>query len=243
MTEIFKTGIKVFGKLIIVVLICNFICLSTQMLSTSLFCDTVGYSVYGYEGEDEDDLHHLYDHYYNDGEDTRLTEYNESEYTLQRRSIRTEMSTPGKAVFLIVTQIICVIITISFLYKPLWSLGVRDSNSVKFKHIKEDKLKGFKIGLVASVPSLLFYIFFIFCGNSIAPNMPTVIYTWLNCHVFSLLTLIFDSFPTAGTLGVFQYLLLFILQFATPIFAAVCYLLGYKNIDIAEKVVYEKNEE
>lgn len=243
MSEILKVGFKIFGKLIIIILICNFICLSTQMLSTSLFCDTIGYSVYGYEGDNEEDLHFLYEYYYEDGEDTKLNEYNDSEYTLQRRSIRTKMSTIGKTAFLLVSQVICVIITVAFLYKPLWNLGVKDSNSVKFKHTKEDKLKGLKIGLVATVPSILFYIFFIFCGISIAPDMPTVIYTWLNCHVFSFLTLVFDSFPTAGSLGILQYLLLFILQFIIPLFAMGCYLLGYKNIDIAEKVVYEKNEE
>lgn len=243
MSSIFKTACKVWGKLIVIILLCNFICLTTQVLSTSLFCETVGYSVYGYEGDNEDDLRFLYEHYYKDGEDKQIENYNNSDYTLQRRSIREEMTGLGKTVFLLISQIICAIITIAFLYKPLWSLGVKDSNAVRFKHTKEDKLKGLKIGVIASIPTFLIYILFVLCSIKFAPDMPTVIYTWLNCHLFSFLDLIFTSYPTAGTLGILQYLLLFILLAVIPAFCMGCYLLGYKNIDIGEKVVYKNDKE
>ncbi len=243
MKNVFNMGLKVFGKMIVVVLICNFICLSAQMVSTSLFCETIGYSIYGYEGDNEEDLHFLYEYYYEDGEDTKLAEYNNSDYTLQRRSIRSEMSTIGRTVFLLVSQVLCFIILVSFLYQPLWKLGFKDSNSVRFGRSKEDKFKGLKIGLVASLPAIAFYIVFILCGAFWAPDMPTVLYTWLNCHLFSFTTLIFSSYPTAGTLGILQYALLFLLLFVLPLFSQGCYMLGYKNIDIGEKAVYKENKE
>ena len=70
MKENFKTGAKLFLKLIVVNIMCFFVVMSFSVLSTAAFTKNVGYKAYG-TSSDSSEPQELYTHYYADGEDTK----------------------------------------------------------------------------------------------------------------------------------------------------------------------------
>ena len=154
MKEVTKLGLKQFLRLILINVMCFFVVISFSVLSTAAFTKNIGYTAYGTSSESSEP-EELYTYYYADGEDTKKQEYTDRGYTVSESKIRSTLSGTGNAVFLTVSQIFCLLILISFIYPNLWQLGTKDSNLVKFKHEKEDRLKGVKVGAVSVIPLYL----------------------------------------------------------------------------------------
>ena len=74
MKENFKTGAKLFLKLIVVNIMCFFVVMSFSVLSTAAFTKNVGYKAYG-TSSDSSEPQELYTYYYAEGEDTKKAEY------------------------------------------------------------------------------------------------------------------------------------------------------------------------
>lgn len=239
MKEIWKNGAKLFLKIIVVNIMCFFIVISFSVLSTAAFTKNVGYKAYG-TTSDSSETKELYTYYYDDGEDTKKAEYEGQGYTVTESSIRSEISGTGKAVFLTVSQIFCLLILISFIYPNIWHIGTTDSNLVKFKHKKEDRLKGFKIGAVAVIPAYLLLIFLVVAKAGAVPDFPVVLYKFLNSSLYSLIEVILGSAVKVGELAVWRLILLFVLPLIVPAVSGIAYILGFKNFSIGEKLVYKK---
>ena len=120
-------------------------------LATALFTQEIGYEAYGVkEGSTQNEF--LYTYYTKDGEDTKKAEYEEQGYTVSTTQIRDNMSKAERNVFLVISLIGTLWLTGSFIYGVSWMFGNKDSNKVHFGRIKEDKLRGAKIGLIATIP-------------------------------------------------------------------------------------------
>lgn len=237
-TGILKNAAIVFGKMLIVVIICNFVCLSLQMVATTVFTEVRGYSVYGYKGENSNDAVFLYEYYTADGEDENADEYLQQGYTLQKRSIRTDMFPVGRVVFLVVAQAACFITLVGFIHTPIFKCGTSDSNAVAFGRRKYDRLKGIKIGLLAAVPSFVIYIIFVvlsLCGKTASADA----YTVFNAHLFSLLKTIYWGKNDFCDFGAVQYIITALTTLIMPAAVAVSYQLGFKNISLAQKIIYK----
>lgn len=239
MKEIFKSGGKLFLKTIVINIMCFFIVISFSVLATAAFTKNIGYKAYG-TSSDTSSQTELYTYYFEDGEDSYKSTYEEQGYSVSTVSIRSQISGTGNVVFLTVSQIFCMLILISFIYPNLWHDGTNDSNLVRFKHKNEDKLKGFKIGAVAAIPNYLFLIFLVIAKLGAVPSFPMVLYKFLNSAFYSIIQIIVGSAVTVAELAVWRLMLLFILPLVIPIAAGVAYILGYKNISIGEKMVYKK---
>lgn len=225
-------------KLFVAGIMCFFVVMSFSVLATAAFTENIGYKAYG--AEDGGETRELYTHYYSDGEDTLKAEYEEQGYTVTESSIRSEISGVGNTVFLTVTQIFCLLITLSFVYPKLWSIGTTDSNLVRFKHKSEDKLKGLKIGAVSVIPQYIVLLCFIAAKAGLYPKMPAVLLKLVNPSFWSLIQLVIGSAATVGELSVIRLVLLCLLPLIIPAVACGAYILGYKNISIGEKIVYKK---
>lgn len=234
---IFKNGAKLFLKLIIVSLMCLFVSMSISVLCTAAFTKNVGYEAYGVKSESDKRVH-LYTYYTADGEDTQKAQFEEQGYQISTVGIRSSLTKTGNAVFLSVTQIICFVLLMSFVYSQLWTLGNKDIGAVKYTDAKEDKLKGLKIGLIANIPSTLIYLAIIFSqlfGNA----KPFIsIFRLCNYKYFAFVSLIIGK--STDSLSVLQYLLLALLLTIVPLIAFISYNIGYKDIVISEKIVYKK---
>lgn len=237
-----KSGGKLYLKQIVATFMCFFICISMSVLFTAGFTEDIGYIAYGTKEDDTEQVQ-LYTYYKADGEDTKKQEYEDKGYTVTTSAIRSELSGTGNTLFLIVTQIFCIVISASFIYPDMWQLGCKDSNLVRFKHREKDIFKGLKIGLIASVIPFIGFIFFVLCGVALMKSMPVAIYKFMCSQYYTFIELICGDAVTAGELGVLQYVLLFLLLFIVPVIAFGAYLLGYKDISLGEKFVYKKNKE
>lgn len=238
MKEILKNSLSLFGRTIVIDIMCFFMVISLSVLATAAFSENIGYIAYGVSSESEESKE-LYRHYYEDGEDIKKAEYEENGYTISESKIRSEISKTGNSVFLTVSAIFCLILTVSFVYPKFWQMGTKDSNLVHFKHKNEDKLKGLKCGILAVIPGILLLIAFAF----IIPNTQTALYKFLNCNSYTFIHLILGSAKTFKDLSILQILGLLLLKAIVPLTAYVAYLLGYKNISLGEKFIYKKNKE
>lgn len=237
MREVLKDGGKLFLKIIAVNFICFFIALSFSVLSTAFFSGNIGYTAYGITSGSSE-AQELYTYYYEDGEDTKRSEYEEQGYTVSTAAIRSEISKGGKIFYLTITQIFNLCILVGFIYPFLWQQGTADSNLVKFKHKNQDSFKGVKIGAVAAIPNYLFLIFLVIARLGVLPNFQLVLYKFLNSSVYSFIEVICGKALSVSGLSVWQFILLFLLPLLIPVITGVSYVLGYKNISMGDRFVY-----
>lgn len=241
MKEIFKMGASLFGKMIVVNIMCFFLAISLSVLTTALFTKDIGNTVFVTDAK-SGELITQYEHYYEDGEDTKLKEYESEEYKVTNSVIKSQLSKGANNGFYIVTQIMCAIMVLVFTYPNLWDRGTRDNNLVTFGHAKEDKLKGLKVGVIAAAPSILFSLFLIITKSNIMAKFPVGLLKIIYSSCYGINYAIFGSTLKLGDLSYLQLFLSLLLNFCLPIIAYVSYLLGYKNISIGEKLVYKKEK-
>ena len=240
MKKCFKVGSKILLKLLVVVVLDFFLCISISVLCIGGFTETIGYDAYGYINEG-DQSEYLYTYHNADGEDTKKAEYEAKGYTVVTNSIRSELSGKGQAIYLTVTQIFCLLILIVFVYSPVYELGFKESNLVRFKHAEQDLLRGLKIGVIADGFFILTYIGLVI-SKFLSPEMPTSIYKLLNSYAYSIIEVISGN-AKVGELSVGKLVLLGLPLIIVPAVATAGYILGYKGISLSEKLIYKKNKE
>ena len=240
--EIFTFGGKLFLKLIIVNIMCFFIIMSFSVLSTAAFTKNIGYTAYGTTSESSEQQE-LYTYYYDDGEDTKLKEYEDSGVTVSKSTIRSPMSKTGNILFLTVSQVFSLLILIAFIYPNIWDLGTKDSNLVRFKHKEEDRLKGLKIGLVAVIPLYLARIALVVFKLGAFPKFPLALHRFFNSSFYALIQAITGKAGTVGEASWWRIILLFLPPIIIPAIAWLAYALGIRNFSIGEKLIYKKNKE
>ena len=239
MKEIFKTGLKIYGKTIVVTIMCFFIVISMSTIATGFFSENIGYKAYGATSESSD-YTELYTYYFEDGEDTQKVGFEEKGYTLKLSNIRSEISKSGNLFYLISSQVFCLSILITFLYNTTWTLGIKDNNMVRIGHKTEDKLKGFKAGLISIIPYCIFIICLIILKNGALAKFPPAVLKLATTPFYSFSELIIGRVSTLRDISVIRLIGLILLQLLIPIISGVSYYLGYKDISLGERFVYKK---
>ncbi len=248
---IFKNGIKLSGSLIMAAIISVFLCFSINVICSALFTTEIGYNAYVYETETSTEPMAQYEYLYTDGNgdgkddstDIKMEEYEDQGYIVETQKLRSTLTGMGKTVFLTLTQIFSMIMVVAFASSASYKQGFKDCNLVKIGHTKKDMLKGFKIGLIGNIPFFLLTAFMIAMAFGLAPEFRTVWYAFLCGHFYSLIIWITNGVQTLGQLGVAQLVLLILIQFIAPVISGVAYILGFKEINLTEKLVYKKEVE
>lgn len=242
MKEIFKMGLSLFGKIIIINFMCFFLVISLSVLINAAFTKDIGYTAFGVkEGSEQSEK--LYDYYYDSGEDTQKEQYEAEGYSITTSKIRSAVSKTGNAVFLTLTQLFNIVLLACMIYPSLWQRGTKDSNLVHFKHQPEDKLKGLKCGIIAVVPSVVLLLVLTFLKSTATVSaFPSALLNMLFASTYSFNTLVSGGAATLGELSILKMCIYILLQLLVPAIAYVAYLLGYKNISLGEKFIYKKNK-
>ncbi len=246
--SIFKSGAKLSGSIIAAAVLSLFLCISINVICVAAFTDYIGYNAYVYtEDSDEpiDEYQYLYDDTDGDGKDngtdTKKAEYEEQGYIVTTYKVRSVLEGTGRTVFLSITQVLNMIIIISFASSSVYKQGFKDANLVRTGHQKGDNLKGFKTGLIANIP--FFALFALFVALSVAvPNFRTVWYAFLNSHYYPFILWISGSADVVSKLNILQFALLFAIQLIVPVVSGVAYILGFKEINFTDKLVYKKEK-
>lgn len=247
--NIFKSGAKLSGSIIIAAVLSFFLCISIGVICTSLFTDYVGYDAYVYT-KDSDEPIAQYKYFYidtdgdgkADGTDAKKAAYEDEGYIVTTYKVRSVLEGTSRTVFLSVTQILNLILVISFASSSVYKQGFKDANLVRTGHINADSLKGFKTGLIANIPFFTLFVLLVILYLGIAPKFLMTWYGYLNSHLYSLIFLISgcSNGVTVSELSVLQFVLLFLSQFIVPAISGVAYILGFKEINFTDKLVYKK---
>lgn len=241
MKEYIKMGLSIFGKMILINIMCLFLVISMTVLTDAMFTQAIGYTVFVTDNE-TNELVEQYEHFYADGEDTRTKEIDEEKYNVQKSVIKSKLSKTADMVFYVVTQAICLTLVFIFIYPKLWERGSKDSNLVSFGHLKEDKLKGLKAGVISVIPPVLFTAALLVLKPYMLKEFPVAVIKFVYSWSYSFNALVCGDATKLGDLsfGALVGLLLFNLFIVAV--AGVSYYLGYKHIAVAERLVYEKED-
>lgn len=237
MKENINLASKLFAKRILITVMSLLIVISVIVVCTFIFSTDIGYTVYG--EKDGSERVPLYTYHYSEGEDTKWEEYEQNGYELIRSNIR-ELSQQGNNIFLIISQVLNILILAVIVYPVMWKQGFSDRNMSNLGHIKADKLRGFKIGLMSSVPAIIILLVMLSFTLGINEGLDISLYKFINGTFYSLSKVIIGSAETAGELGIINYLWLALLQLAVPVAAEIGYIFGFNEISIKEKLVYKK---
>ncbi len=238
MKDLLIKALKLYGLTFVAGFMCFVMVITFNVIGTSFFAEDIGYKMYGSleKGESE----YLYTHYNQDGEDKLKEEYEKKGYELVEYSIPSEIPLSWQ----LLSQFCLLIMMGIFIYNFLWKLGFKDNNSVRLGLVKEDKLKGLKIGAISTVPPIILLTVLAIGKASFAKGFSFALYGLLNSHIYYAVMLIAGGNPGVfGSLHIWQIICYYGLLLFVPIIAAVSYLLGYKSIIISEKLIYKKNQE
>lgn len=234
-----KSGAMLFAKIAVTMLMSFFITMSVSLLCNAAFTKPIGYVVSGVK-EGSDKSEELYTYYYSDGDDTKAAEYNKQGYTLSKQTLRSNLTGTGDKVFAIVSQTISVVILCAFIYSQLWNQGNKDLAHIKINTAVPDKLKGLKVGLIASVPSFCVWLWLVICGMGVNPGFKISAYKLMSYHFYIFDTAAAGNVTVAGDLKFLQYFYLLLPLLIVPVAAQIAYMLGYRNISISENLLYKK---
>ena len=225
-------------RYIITALLTFFIYLSVTVVMVGLFTDNVGYTVYSIK---DGKTTELYRYYFSEGEDTKYAEYEQQGLELQKVETREALSGIPKKVCDTVTQISGFIILFGFINASLSKLGDADRNLVLTGNKAEDKLRGLKIGLIANLPIYLSYIIFLIAKTGAISGNWYAVFRFLNFPQFTLINALYGQTTSTAAAISWSSVALGTLTFVViPLLSYISYTLGYKRINISEKIIYKK---
>ncbi len=144
-------------------------------------------------------------------------------------------------VMLIIAELCSLGTLVLFMNGKVYYIGDADANKVQFGRIEYDKFKGLKLGIVPAIFAFITWVILLLGKlGVIARDWAYLIFNFSNYHLFGYNQLIFNrstNLETISWFGIFAALLTVVL---VPIITQICYTLGYKRINLFEKVVFKK---
>ncbi len=136
---------------------------------------------------------------------------------------------------------ICVLGTlVLFINGKVYYIGDSDANKVNFGRIEYDKFKGLKMGIAPAIFALISYIVLILGKIGVLGETALVIFRFANYHLVGYNDLVIGNTSKLADLSWLSVAAAFLNVIIVPIIAHVCYTLGYKRINLFEKVVFKK---
>lgn len=142
---------------------------------------------------------------------------------------------------LLIAQLVAILAYAFPTYNAAWAMGHTDLNRANFGRIPRDKLYGFKLGAIISIPMYVMAILLILSRFDLFWNF-TVIYRLLNAHTWPLLNLIHPTFEMES-FGVISLILFAIVpSVATIAVTGIGYLFGNHDFSPMQKLVYKNSK-
>ena len=138
----------------------------------------------------------------------------------------------------VIAQAISLALYVVMIYLGAWHEGDRDRNLVNFKHIKVDRLKGLKFGLLAMIPFTLMTILLIVEMYAKDPTTALVLRSSFRILNFNLVIFI-NSFMSPDEVTWKGIALMNLFYLIIPALSAGAYVLGFNRISLYEKLVYK----
>lgn len=237
--QILKQGFSVFGRYLICIVMCFFVTFSFIAMFSMFTLEMVGYEAAIFETEESEEPIEQYIHYYSDGEDAKKTAAEAKKQIVVTREIAGDFEGAPYIASHVISQTVALVLFFAIVPSSLNKLGRNDLNAVNCGRAEEDKMKGFKAGLIPTAFGFASWICLLLSKLGLM-NAGLSIYSFANYHFFGYQKLIFGTASTASQIswgGIYLALLPVVLTLAA---CTVAYILGYKDISLYEKTVYKK---
>ncbi len=122
----------------------------------------------------------------------------------------------------------------------MWDQGYRDSNRVKFGHIKKSYATGFKIGAIGNIFWWVMILSMFLSKLGLCPNI-LILFKWLAPPVWPIINMMCESMYLYN----FEWWMMFVILAAgsmITVVAGVSYILGYNEIVPLNKLMYSKSK-
>lgn len=141
----------------------------------------------------------------------------------------------------IVSGVIVLLVYSIPLYSILWNTGNSDLNKQNFNRIEKDSFKGFKIGLLASVPVYVMTILFVLSKFGLFYNF-VIPFKLANAYVWPFMNIIRNTMylPDYTVLEVIATALL---TFIPAVLCGIFYIMGNKDFAPMQKIIYKKKKD
>ncbi|MBR5496018.1 MAG: hypothetical protein IKV58_01370 [Oscillospiraceae bacterium] len=146
-----------------------------------------------------------------------------------------------------IAQFLGIFLFCSISYVNVWEEGHRDCNRVAVGTFQKDMLKGFKAGLVATIPLFALYLVLLLSRLGIIPTqylgMDTFeIYKIFSMPTVTLLNAIYKP-SVVMELSAVKMILIFLTTLTLPISSLLAYVLGYNDFSVIETIKFNKKEQ
>lgn len=233
-----KYALKLWGRIVFATIMCAVLYFSLHMLVSALFSHEVGYRIYA--ADESGATVEIESHYYTADEDATMSVPLLEGQTKQPIKILTG----GAAVsFNILVQILMLAVLAVFPYDRMWQLGARDENMVQCGKKKADNLRGFKIGLMASIPSAVLFVLLILAKSQVIPDWYMTIFRACNMPYLPLINCFFTVDTTVTAAPWFAFVAASVSVFFVPAVCALGYRLGRSGFSLHDHFVYKSKKE
>ncbi len=239
MKKTINKALILYSKLFFSSVFCLVISAFIALVFNFTYSTEIGYDAKGYKEGDLKEVY-LYTHYFDDGEDTKLVEFEEKGYTINKYSIHS--GTPKSKIVLqgAISQVINFVVLVIFIRTVAWDMGLNVATNKNSSKEEKSKFWGFKIGFTAMIPSYLMLILLTIFKSSIAKDFRVGIFKILNSSLYGLIDMICNETVLWGELKVYQIALLAVSLTIIPFITQFWFSLGKKGEFITDKIIYKK---
>ena len=236
-----KPGLKVFFKLIINIFLSVMTFFSFVFIFSQTATEKIGYQLYVYNDEKES-YEYSYDHLFEDGTDERLAELEKDKVEYQKVDIRSDFEGVEYYITMTVSQLFVLTAFVAIIYSGMYHAGDNHRNKVSFGRMEPNKWYGFKVGMLTGGILLVIYVLLILSKFGIMPDEFLSIFIMANYHLFFIIKLIIGTATLTSQLSWFRLILCGLTVFVVPFVCELFYYMGYKQINIIEKIIYKKKK-
>lgn len=174
------------------------------------------------------------------------TSSSETTKTLYRRAIFSEVPVGAAVVRDVLSQVLMLLLLAAFPYGILWNQGDRDRNSVQFGHMREDKLRGLKVGLLAAIPSFVVYVLLLLSRLGLFWDKFILVFQLFHASFAPTVSAVLQAqgreILVTADVG-WGWILLF--AFTVLVLPLICwgsYRMGYRQYSISEHLIYKNTK-
>lgn len=232
---------KSFLRYIVCLIMVFLVHISFITIFTLATTQNVGYDVYIPNAE-TNEYEKVYTHYYANGEDVKLKEYEEQGIKPETVVFRSNFEGAPYVACMIIAQIVSLAMFIIMVPSKLYKLGDADANKVTCGRAKKTLMRGVTLSAGALLVNIVSYVVLILAKLQFIGDIGVSIFKLANYHLFGYLQLIFQKANTADAIGWGAMVLALLPTVLTLASCFIAYVLGYKRINVYDKTVLQSKK-
>lgn len=231
--ETLKLAAQVFLKTVVAAIMSLIVYISLSVVIIGMNTQTIGYRLYELiDGEQV-----LLEEKYYDDTVTSAPPAKEGQLV---EGIMSEPPAAAMILLNVLSEVVMLVMLSIFIVTPMKEKGQRDLTQVKYRNGKEDKLCGLKIGLLASLPAFAAYLLLIVAKLTGLMPWYLLAYRYINICFLPLINTVAGTAIASAEISWLALLVILLFHAFVPLVCHIAYIMGYKQVDVTDKLVYKK---